>query len=81
MANKKHKTKEDKTEVNEPQAEYGDKEMIFFNSFEEMNEYDHRLYASLTPEECLSEVTAMRLRMYPHLKTNLYPWGKEIYKD
>ncbi len=81
MAKKNYKTKTKKTEVNEPQVKYGEKEIVFFNSFEEKNEYDHRDYASLTPEESLSQVTAMRLRMHPYLITNLYPWGKEIYKD
>ena len=64
----------------EPKPDYGNR-IVFFNSFEEMNEYDHRYYASLHPEESLAQVTEMRLARFPHLNQNLNPWGTQIYFD
>lgn len=57
MAKKKYKTKEQKAEANEPQAGYGDKEIMFFNSFEEMNDYDHRQMALDSPLQRLQYIT------------------------
>lgn len=57
MAKKKYKTKEQKAELNEPQLSYGDKEIKFFNSFEEMNDYDHRQMALDTPIQRLQYIT------------------------
>ena len=73
------------TEANEPSAAYqkpsDEKTIRFFSSFEEMNEFDHRSYAALTPSEALSHVTLMRLTAHPYLNTNLNPWGNQIYFD
>ena len=71
---------ENKDKANEPQSAYNNK-IVFFNSFEEMNEYDYRERATLSPEEALSEVTYMRLTQYPELNTNMNPWGNLIYID
>ena len=79
------KQKKTKNEVKETDAAYnktpGKNEIVFFNSFEEMNEYDHRQYALLTPEESLEQVTLMRLTRHPYLAVNLNPWGNKVYFD
>lgn len=67
--------------LSEAGADYAGSKIIFFNSFEEENEFTHRSYAALSPEERLAVVTLMRLTAYPYLNTNLDPWGKTIYFD
>jgi len=47
--------KNKKNEVNEPIVEYG-RELKFFDSFEEMDEYDREQMAMLTPVECLEQL-------------------------
>jgi hypothetical protein len=81
MKKKKEKKKIESSEVKEPEVDYSGKKIIFFKSFEEMNEFDARERAELTPEENLSIVTGMRLRRYPQFNINLHPWGKKIYID
>lgn len=73
---------ESKNELNESQVTYsGSKKITVFNSIEEENEHTWRQYAAMTPEERLAAVTRMRLTTYPHLNTNLKPWGNTLYFD
>jgi hypothetical protein len=83
MNSKKYnsKKKQEKVSAKEPSAEYSSKRITFFNSIEEMNEDTHRSYANLTPEQCISFVTLMRLNAYPFLNIELNPWGYKIYFD
>jgi len=67
--------------VNETTTTYTNKQIAFFKSFEEENEYTRRQYASMTPEECLGVVTRMRLTAFPYLDFNLKPWGDTIFFD
>ena len=80
---KKKDNKDKPQQASEPEAAYGKKfgKIVFFNSVEEENEYTHRYYASLKPEESLAQVTHMRLLRNPHLSTNLNPWGNKVYPD
>lgn len=64
MAKKRDKSKVKKSEVNEPQQAYGEKEMMFFNSFEEMNDYDHRQMAMHTPLQRLQYMTGFISQIY-----------------
>ncbi len=64
MATKKYKTKEEKTEAKEPQVGYGEKEMMFFNSFEEQENDNYRWLATLTPEQHLNYTTELIKRVY-----------------
>jgi hypothetical protein len=50
--------KNKKNEVSEPAVEYG-KELRFFDSFEEMDEYDREQMAALTPIECLEQLRCL----------------------
>lgn len=70
-----------KTSAEEPASVYGNKSITFFNSFEEENESTYKIYAKMSPEECLALVTKMRLNAFPYLDINLYPWGNTIYFD
>ncbi len=49
------KSKKMKNEVNESAVGYGSN-LVFFNSFAEMNEYDREQMALLSPEECLKQL-------------------------
>ncbi len=49
------KSKKKKNEVNEPAVGYR-RELKFFNSFEEMDEYDREQMAMLSPVECLEQL-------------------------
>ena len=80
MSKKKRNVPDKTSEAREPQPAYG-KRIVFFNSFEEENEYTHRYYASLTPEESLAQVTGMRLLRNLDLNENINPWGNKIYMD
>ncbi len=64
MAKKKYKTKEKKTEVKEPQAAYGSREMKFFNSFEEQENDNYKWLATLTPEQHLNYTVELIKRVY-----------------
>ncbi|MGE0638162.1 MAG: hypothetical protein AB7G44_07305 [Bacteroidia bacterium] len=71
MAKKKYKEKEKKAEVNEPQQAYGEKEMMFFNSFEEQENDNYRWLATLTPEQHLNYTVQLIKRVYSEqLKEN-----------
>jgi len=77
---------ENENTVNDPQAEYvkqfteqDGRVVTFFSSFEQENEYTYKMYASLTPEQCLANVTRRRLMNYPYLNHNMNPWGDTIY--
>ncbi len=48
--------KEDKNQVNEPSAVYKNSRIVFFNSFEEQEEYNLKYSASLSPLECLQQM-------------------------
>ena len=54
------KEEENKNKVNEPGAGYRKQEIVFFNSFQEMNDRHAMQMASLTPEERLNELERMR---------------------
>ncbi len=72
----------DSNVVNEPSATYSSfNKITIFQSIEEENEHTWRQYASMTPEESLAAVTRMRLNTFPHLNTNLKPWGNTLYFD
>ena len=62
------KKQEKPSETKEPSPEYhktGDANTIhFFSSFEEMNDYDHKEMAKLTPEQRLQNITGMIMEMY-----------------
>ena len=63
----KYKKKFKEPEVNEPAAEYikpPGNQIIFFNSFEEMNEYDLQEMANSTPEERFKHITYMIQHLY-----------------
>ncbi len=71
MAKKKHKPSEQKTGANEPQAAYGEKKMMFFNSFEEQENDNYRWLATLTPEQHLNYTVQLIKRVYSEqLKEN-----------
>lgn len=86
---KKKKEKKELDSVQEPEPDYNNpfanardnKTIRFFKSFDEMDEYTYRQYASYTPAESLAIVTYMRLTSYPHLNTDLNPWGNQVYFD
>ena len=46
-------------ELNEPAGEYKSGNITFFKSFEEMNEYDHKYFASLSYNERLGQLNSM----------------------
>ena len=69
---------EKNNEVNEPAGEY--RRITFFKSFEEANEYDHRYYASLSPEQSLNIVFEMRNRLWPDDRLS-NPFGNRITFD
>jgi hypothetical protein len=52
----KNKKKKKENELSEPEVTYGRPELVFFNSFEEMNEYDRVEMAKLSPEETLQQM-------------------------
>ena len=64
----KKKKKKAISTVKEPAAAYkkknGAKEIIFFNSFGEMNEYDQKEMARLTPVQRLQNITGMLMEVY-----------------
>jgi hypothetical protein len=82
MAKKKpYKTKEKPEIVNEPLATYGERHIVFFNSFEEENEYTHKQRALMAPIENLKTVTTMVKRFFEkELKKNP-TLGNRIYFD
>jgi hypothetical protein len=53
----------EENKTNEPKPDYS-KQMVFFKSFEEMNEYDHKEMALLTPSERMQNITAMIMEIY-----------------
>jgi hypothetical protein len=63
-----NKKKNKPSEANEPISGYqkpgAENTIRFFSSFEEMNEYDHKQMASLTPELRLQNITGMIMEMY-----------------
>lgn len=65
MAKKKH-NKEKSSQANEPESAYSNKsgKIVFFNSFEEMNEYDIKQMALAKPVENLQQVTEMLKRFF-----------------
>lgn len=76
--NKNNPHKSDPNQAEEPETAYGEKRITFFDSFEEMNEYDLRSYAKMTPEERLHTVYIMR-KAYQTESTTEKPFGKHIY--
>ncbi len=42
--------------VNEPSVNYQKRDLVFFNSFEEMNQHDREEMAKLSPLECLQQL-------------------------
>jgi bisphosphoglycerate-dependent phosphoglycerate mutase len=82
MPNKKtYKTKSKVKIVEEPLAIYGEKRIVFFNSFEKENKYTHQQRASMSPIENLKTVTTMVKRFFEkELKENP-TLGKRIYFD
>lgn len=81
MAKKRDKSKVKKSEVNEPQQAYGEKEMMFFNSFEEQENDNYRWLATLTPEQHLNYTVQLIKRVYSkELKENP-SMGNELIFD
>ena len=58
MADEENKGKEENKEANEPPLSYGSgiNRMVFFNSFEEQEEYTAKVAAALTPLECMQHM-------------------------
>ena len=56
-------SEDNKGKADEPVVPYG-KEIVFFKSFEEMNDYDHKLMASRSPIERLQNITKMIMGLY-----------------
>lgn len=54
------------------------KTVRFFNSLDEMNEYDYRVYSKMTPEERLQDVCEMRDAYWPG-EVEKRPFGRYIY--
>ena len=66
---RKNNNKSSKASLSEePQVPYqkstDDKAIRFFSSFEEMNEYDHKQMAALTPIQRLQNITRLIIEMY-----------------
>jgi hypothetical protein len=51
--------KKEKAEAEEPACIYGDKSITFFNSFEEMNEFDAQEMSKYSPVEHLQNATSL----------------------
>ncbi len=62
MHKKQNKESEEQNRVEEPEAAY--KTIKFFDSFEEMNEYDAKQRASLSHDECLEQVEELRRHVF-----------------
>lgn len=61
---------EDDNQLNEPQAAYnasGKKRITVFKSFEEENEYTHKMRAALSYEECLQALSRNRKRIFKNI--------------
>lgn len=71
------KKSQGKPEAREPETVYNGEKIVFFNSLEEMNEYDHRYYASLTPEKRLQIVLEIRNTIWPDNHAP-HPFGSRI---
>lgn len=70
---RKERNKSEKGQVEEPQVVYDKKEIKFFDSFEELNEYEYQEYAKMSPIERLRTVSKMRYACWPEEKTeNLF---------
>ncbi len=50
---------------------HGNKKITFFDSVEQMNEYDYKLYANMTPKERLEMVYKMRNAIWPQKKMRI----------
>ncbi len=66
----------ERNKAQEPQKDY--KTIRFFDSFEEMNEYDYQQYANMTPKERLQAVCQMRDAYWPEEKKKK-PFGSFIF--
>ncbi len=64
MNKKKNKPSEAKEPIAGYQKPGSENTIRFFSSFEEMNEYDHKEMAALTPEQRLQNITGMIMEMY-----------------
>lgn len=64
---------DDKDKVNEPELSYstGNKRMIFFNSFEEENEYNAKQAAAENPVIRLKNTVEIILRVYGFTRESL----------
>jgi hypothetical protein len=75
MADKKYKRKKQTTEAKEPAAVYGKHQgddLVFFNSFEEMNEYDIKGMGDSTPKKRFQNITYLLQNLYADvLKTKV----------
>lgn len=49
--------------ANEPQPDFN-REIVFFKSFKEMNDYDHEIMASHSPIERLQNITKFIMDIY-----------------
>lgn len=72
------KKSEDKNKAEEPEAAYNKKKVVFFDSLEVMNKYDHRYYANMTPEERLQTVLKIRRQVWPEEQTSK-PFARHVY--
>jgi hypothetical protein len=76
----KKKKKNETTIASEPQVGYG-KDIVFFKSFEEMNEYDDRTAFELPYQERLEHLNYMLKNFYRDEITLNPTLGKKIYFD
>jgi hypothetical protein len=58
---------DDNSNINEPEKKHVKKEIIFFNSFDEAEEYGLKKMASHSHEERLANLETIRKRVYSHL--------------
>ena len=77
----KKKKKNVSTVAGEPHVEYGRKEMVFFKSFEEMNEHDNREHASLSYAERLERLNYLLKHFYKKELEENKTLGNKIYFD
>jgi hypothetical protein len=80
---KKYKKEPKESKINEPSAVYGkpsENRLVFFNSYEEMNEFDLQEMAKSTPEERFKHVTYLIQHLYADVLKNKLP-DMKIYFD
>lgn len=82
MKKKKINTKKSTpTKAEEPIPVYGENRIIFFKSFEEMNDFDHHYYSTLSYNERLNQLISMLSRIYRAQLEKKPTLGNKIFFD